>query len=148
MEMNSNNPEKKKNALTDNCDRCGEDYELTPDTVDVLLSYTVDTHMGNLICTCPNCSHKTRMFIGKETTEQAVQNGIPLTMHKYAHPVVVNDFQQLRGMEAVETHELTNRHEALIHRMGEILVAVPDDHLYDCLVDTNYAKPHPLKWTD
>lgn len=146
METPNNNPEKRQGPLTDNCDKCGEDYELTPDNT-VLLGYSVDDHMDNVICRCPHCSWRTRIFIGRNTFAQAVNNGIEPIIEKYAGNAVVNDFEELRGMERIETYELTNRHEAIIHRFGEIILAMPDQMLYDGFHDeTN--KPYPQKWID
>lgn len=146
MEMSSNNPEKKKNALTDNCDNCSEDYDLTPDNT-VVLHYTVDTKMDNLICHCPHCKYRTRIFIGKDTLDQAVSFGIQLNVNKYAHPTIVSDYEGLYGMKPVETYELTNRHEAIIHKFGKTVLAMPDQMLYDGFHDPT-DKPYPLRWND
>ena len=147
MEQN-NSPEKKKSGpLTDDCSKCGEIYTLTPENT-VLNHYSTDDNMDNLICRCPHCQWRTRIFIRENTFEQAVNEGIPLIAEKYAGEAVVNDFQELMGMVPVETYELTNRHEAIIRRFGEVVLSTPDEHLFDLIADTGYGKPHPLKWID
>ena len=144
----SSNPEKKKfNPLTDDCSKCGEDYDLTPENT-ILNHYQVDNHMDNLICRCPHCAWRTRIFIQEDTFKAAVQAGIPVHADKYAPEPAVNDFEELREMKRVETFELTNRLELVMARAAKTLSETPDEHLYDLITDTGYSKPYALKWID
>ena len=142
------NPEKKKPApMYDDCSRCETRYRLTPDN-SALYLYTKQPECTFLYCVCPKCDFRTRIFVGEETTQQSVDNGLRVFAEDYAGESVYSDWIELKGIELPKTYELTNRHEALIHKMGEILLNTPDEHLYDLITDTGYGKPHPLKWID
>lgn len=141
-----NSPEKKQKEvpLTDDCSKCNKRYALTKENT-YMFHYTNDEGKDNLYCVCPNCDHRTRIFIREETFEAAVNNGIGLGVEKYAPEGVYNDWSQLQGIVPPETYELTNRHEAIIRKFGETILAIPDDMFWDNIEDDT-QKPYPQKW--
>lgn len=148
MEQQHGNPEKKQPPLWDNCDNCSTDYELTPKNTAARL-YPKQEECSYLFCVCPNCNFRTRIFCGPETLEQAATLGIEIHADEmYAEPDIYHSWLDLNGIELPKTYELTNRHEAIVRRFGEIILSAPNEHLYDLITDTGYNKPHPQKWID
>lgn len=145
--INENNPEKNHPPLRDNCDRCKEDYDLTPDNTE-LYHYSSQDELDNIVCACPNCSYRTVIFIGKQTFEIAVARGItPNCDDKNAPEEVYEMWRELKGFELPKTYELTNRHEALVHKFGEALMAMPDEIFWDN-IEAETDRPYNEKWID
>lgn len=143
-----NNPEKKKNQrITDNCDTCKKDYELTPNNT-FLFHYAGQDELDNMFCTCPHCKSKIRIFIGEDTFRQAIDNGIePICDEKYAPEDIYERWARLQGIEFPKTYELTDRHEATVRKFGESLLAIPDAVFWDNIeAETNH--PYNQKWID
>lgn len=47
----------------------------------------------------------------------------------------------------IKTYELNPRHEELIKKFGELIIAMPADLLYSEVTD-EHNRPHPERWTD
>lgn len=139
------NPEKQR-RLTDNCDNCNQDYELTPENTE-LYYYITQDDCTHLLCTCPNCNYKTRIFIGDETFGQAVENGIEPIVKKNAPQGIYEKWLELNGVQLPPTYELTNRHEATVRKFGDALLAIPDELFWDN-IEAETDRPHPQKWID
>src|SRR6476620_4057058 len=92
---NGNTPEKKQVPLTDDCDNCNKKYPLTSENTHIF-HYSDQDVMDNLFCVCPHCSYKTRIFVGHQTVEAAVNNGIGMTVEKNAPEGVYSDWIQLK----------------------------------------------------
>lgn len=142
----NSNPEKQR-RITDNCDTCKKDYELTPNNT-FLFHYAGQEELDNMFCTCPHCKSKIRIFIGDDTFRQAVDNGIePICDDKYAPEDLYKKWCALNGIELPKTYELTDRHNKLIGHFGLTMANMPDDLLYDELT-SDHGRPHPTRWID
>ncbi len=142
-----NTPEKKRKEvpLTDDCSRCEKIYPLTADNAYLFHYSNEKESKDNLYCVCPHCDYRTRIFIGEETFKTAVDNGIGLGVEKYAPEGAYDDWYELRGFVKPDTYELTDRHEAIIRKFGETILAIPDDLFWDTIEDDT-QKPYPQKW--
>lgn len=141
---NDNTPEKKQVPLTDDCDGCEKRYALT-DRNAYLFHYSDQDELDHLYCVCPNCNYRCRMFINEATFQTAVDNGIGLSVEKYAPDHIHAMWLELNGYTPPATYELTDRHEALIHRFGEAIVAMPPELFWDN-IEAETDKPYPLRW--
>ncbi len=147
MSEHEPSPERKIQPLFDDCMNCDARYQLNPENAGAR-HYPGQAECDYIICKCPNCKYITRIFVGAESMQDARDNG--LTVHedeKYAEPDIYDRWCQVNGIELPKTYELTDRHEAIIRKFGENLLAVPDDIFWDN-IEADPGKPYPLKWID
>ena len=64
----------------------------------------------------------------------------------YADDNAYSDWLDVKGIELPKTYELTDRHEKLIGAFATALATIPDEYLYDLIVDDGYDKPYPQRW--
>lgn len=141
-----NSPERKR-RLTDNCDTCKKDYELTPNN-SFLFHYAGQDECDNMLCKCPHCKAQIRIFIGEDTFMAAIDNGIePICDDRNAPEDIYSRWCRLMGIELPKTYELTDRHEATIRKFGENLLAIPDEVFWDN-IEAETDRPFPQKWID
>lgn len=145
-ELANNNPEKQKpTPLYDDCGECEQRYQLTNEN-SAAYHYGKQSECDFMLCVCPHCSGRTRIFIGPETLAEARNNDITvLETEDYADQNIYLTWCGLMGIELPKSYELTNRHEAIIRKFGETLLNIPDDLLMDGF-ESDHEKPYPQKW--
>lgn len=135
--------------LFDDCitEGCGTRYQLTPQNTAGRI-YPGQRDCNYLLCVCPGCNGKTRIFAVDNTLEQAALNGIEIFDDEpYAEPEIYDAWCRAAGIELPKTYELTDRHEALIGKFALTMANMPDDLLYDELT-SDHGRPHPTRWVD
>lgn len=146
MSEKQNSPERQPKPLHNNCNQCGEDYALTPETAEMHL-HKVNPDCDHMLMHCPHCGSKTALFgLSEDTIQRAIDSGIDPEFHKYPNDSLLALRLGYLGIELVKPHDLSPRHEQLIERFGQVLETTPDEHLYDVITDTGYDKPYPQKW--
>lgn len=138
--------EPKPQPMFDDCANCDKRYQLTPAN-SAAYHYRKQPECDFLLCLCPHCQQKIRMFCQPETIELARQNGLTvLEEEDYADQEIYQAWMSVNDLKLPETYELTDRHEELIRKFGETMLGMPADLLYDELTDINQPKPHPQRW--
>lgn len=147
MSEQTPSPEERKEPtpLFDDCSRCEKRYQITKDNSGGIW-YEKQPECSYLMCTCPNCQFVTRIFSNQHVMDIAKDNGIYVITEKYADDNIYSDWLELMGIELPKTYELTTRHEELIRKFGDTVMAMPDDLLYD-EITSDHDKPHPQRWT-
>ena len=145
-ELLPNNPEKQARPIFDDCSNCEQRYQITNENSAGRL-YRKQPECNYLLCVCPNCKNKTRIFCNETTLEMAALNDIHVFDDEdWADDNIYSDWLDLKGIELPQTYELTHRHEQLIGRFAKALAETPDEYLYDLIVDEGYGKPHNQRW--
>lgn len=137
--------DKKPKFLTDNCDGCQTDYKITPDNGKIV-HHAEQPECDYIICSCPNCNYRTMIFINDTTFEHGVRTGLDLEVNKYADENTYKWWTEVKGIQLVKTYELTDRHEAIIRKFGENILAIPDDVFWDN-IEAESSRPYPEMWT-
>lgn len=144
--MSEHAPEKEPVPMFDDCMHCEQRYQITADNA-AIYHYNKQSECDFLFCVCPNCSGQSRIFCSPETVEVGKQNGLKIVAEEdYADQNIYRSWLELNDIVLPPTYELTDRHEALIKKFGETMLAMPDDLLYDEITDFNHPKPHPQRW--
>lgn len=132
--------------IFDDCSGCDQRYQLTAMTANGVI-YPKQPECSYLMCRCPNCGYKTQIFCNETTIEMAALNGIDIEGDEmYAPDDIYKSWLEVKGIELVETYQLTARHEKLIGQFATSLANTPDEYLYDLITDDGYGRPHPLRW--
>ena len=145
--MEKENPEKQQEPtpLFDDCLNCEKRYQITKENSGGMY-FPKQPECSYLLCCCPNCGNKTRIFSSQHVMDLAVENGIYIMDEQpYADENIYSDWLELMGIELPKTYELTPRHEEIIRKFGETLLNMPDDLLYDCITDEGDT-PYPMRW--
>lgn len=143
MEYQSS-PEKKKQPIFDNCMNCEKKYKLTEENT-IAHTYARQPECNFLMCICPNCNFRTKMFCDPDGIELAQDNGIYLLEDDYADDETYKQWIDVKGIELPQEYELTDRHEKIIKGFAEALSAIPDDFFWDNIGEpTN--RPYPERW--
>ena len=133
--------------LYDNCDKCEEDYDLTPDNTTIHL-HEVNPDCNFMTMTCDHCSSGWLLWHPRsEVVENAVNHGIVPERHRYPSENILNRRLEFLNVELVKPVEITQRHEKLIGSFATTLANCPDELLYDFITDENTNKPYPPRWT-
>lgn len=143
-----NAPEKEPQIqpIFDDCSNCDKRYQLTAMNSAGRL-YPKQPDCSYLLCVCPNCKYRTRIFCNETTLEMAALNGIEVYDDEpYAEPEIYTSWLDVKGIELPQTYELTDRHERLIGQFATTLANCPDGLLYDLITDDNQGRPHPQRW--
>lgn len=138
--------ERQARPIYDDCSNCEQRYQLTPDNTAGRI-YPKQAECSYLLCVCPNCNNKTRIFCNDVTFEVAALNDIHIFDDEpFADDNVYSDWLELKGIELPKSYELTDRHEKMIGAFATALATVPDEHLYDLITDEGYNQPYPQRW--
>ena len=146
--MSEHAPERepKIQPIFDDCSNCETRYQLTAMNTAGRL-YPKQPDCNYLLCVCPNCKYRTRIFCNETTLEVAALNGIEVFDDEpYADDNAYSDWLDVKGIELPKTYELTDRHEKLIRHFGEVVMNMPDALLYDEITSDDHGKPHPQRW--
>jgi hypothetical protein len=136
--------EKRPQYLTDNCDRCEETYDITPSNGKIV-HHANQPECDYIHCTCPHCEYQTMIFIGDNSFEQGVNSGLDVQVNKFASVETHAWWMQIKGIVEPKTYELTDRHEALVKKFGENILAIPDSVFWDN-VEAPTEHPYPNLW--
>lgn len=148
MEMSERSPEQqpKKEVLTDTCDGCGVKYRLTKQNAEGR-HYEGQQDCDYILCSCPKCSFRTRIFVSQHVMKLAIEAGITVVDEEpYADEETYQGWLRVNNIELPKSYELTDRHEAIIHKFGEAVLNMPDQLLYDGFHDET-DRPYPNRWT-
>lgn len=140
------NPEKKKaQPLFDDCNNCEKRYQLTNANAGAR-HYPKQPECDYLLCICPHCKTKMRIFCGQETIQDARDNNLVVIEDEpYAEPEIYDAWIRVNGIELPKTYELTDRHEEIIRKFGETLLNIPPDLLIDGF-ESEHSRPYPMRW--
>lgn len=141
-------PEREVRPLSQTClnDECQTEFQLTGENTRGFY-YEKQVECSNIVCGCPNCGLKMRLHCSEDYLKQVIENGIYVDMDElYAPDHVYEGWLGVKGIELVETYQLTDRHEKLIGQFATALANAPDEHLYDLITDDGYNQPYPRRW--
>lgn len=143
-EMN-HEKEKKIPPLYDDCSGCKERYQITANN-SAAYHYEKQSECDFLLCVCPNCNFKTRIFINEHTMGIVRDNAIPVLEHEpYADENIYSDWLELNEIELPNTYELTDRHEETVRKFGETLINMPNELFWDN-IEAEQPRPYPERW--
>ena len=144
--MNERNYEREKpEPIYDTCDNCEQEYQITSENA-LVYHFGKQPECDFIICACPDCKQPIRIYIDEESLQQARNNGLSVEESEpYADDETYELWCGLYGIELPKVYELTNRHEALIHKFGETLLNIPDSLFWDS-IEADPGTPYPLRW--
>lgn len=144
MSERETNPEQQK-PLTDKCRNCKVKYPINEET-SIARLFETQEECNHVLCTCPNCDFKTKIFGNMDYMQRVVDAGARIEYERNADELTYNQWLGLKGIQLAQTYELTPRHELLVSVMAETLQNCPDDLLYDLITADNEQKPYPERW--
>jgi hypothetical protein len=121
---------RKEQHLTDCCDNCEQDYDLTPNNT-ALRKFNKKPECNYLYTIHADCSNPTIIFIGSETTEVALEAGIPFVEDDYPEEEEYDRWLKVNEIELIKEHELSPRQENFIKYFGYLL----KNNLFDPIRD-------------
>jgi hypothetical protein len=144
--MSEHSPEKQRKyqPLKDNCDTCSKEYPITSENGQVF-HHAEQPELDHILCQCPYCDSRFRIFIGEDTLESAAHFKLPFTVEKYGSDDIHERWIQANGYKVPQTYELTPRHDALVAKFGENLMAMPPELFWDN-IEGETGHPYPETW--
>lgn len=128
--MKNHEEEPRNPHLVDCCDNCEQDYDLTPNNT-ALRKFNKKPECNYLYTIHTECSNPTIIFIGSETTEVALEAGIPFVEDDYPEEEEYDRWLKVNEIELIKEQELSPRQENFIKYFGYLL----KNNLFDPIMD-------------
>ena len=109
--------------ITDNCDHCGQETEVTNETAYIA---NLTRCFGNFVLNrCTNCGEKTRLFVNESTQEQFEKRGIPVAdIDKIPGPEFIEAYLKLNEIPLPEEKGLDASQEQKVANWGGYLAVI------------------------
>jgi uncharacterized Zn finger protein len=109
--------------ITDNCDHCGQDTEITKETAHIA---NLTRCFGNFVLNrCTNCGEKTRLFVDESTQGQFERIGLSVSdIDQIPGPEFIESYLKVAEIPLPEEKELTPRQEDYVATRGLYLQSI------------------------